>query len=170
MDAAKFCDSKFGHATKKPGDKWAFVYYLPRHILRDLELSTEVVTATTDAEALLGQLHGMSMLLTDPAVLTGPLLRKEAVSSSQIEGTQASLSDVLEAEVNAQKQNSDVLEVQRHLEATKEAFDQLEKLPISQRLLSHVHRVLLRGVRGEEKNPGELRRSPVWIGKPGATV
>ena len=54
------------------------MYYLPRHILRDLELSTEVVTATTDAEALLGQLHGMSMLLTDPAVLTGPLLRKEA--------------------------------------------------------------------------------------------
>ena len=169
MDAAKFQNSCFGRATKKPGDKWAFVYYLPEKLPCDLDISPEVVNAMTDAEAMLGQLQGISILINDPSVLIGPLLRKEAVSSSQIEGTQASLSDVLEAEVDVAKRNSDVLEVQRYLEATQVALDQLESLPIAQRMLSKVHTVLMRGVRGEEKNPGEFRRSPVWIGKPGAT-
>ena len=169
MDASRFVDSAFGHAMREPGKKWAFTYYLPKPIPRQLPLSAEVVAAMSDADAALGHLQGLGMVITDPSLLIGPYLRREALASSRIEGTQASLSEVFQSEVDSTTGDDDTEEVRRYLEATGLAYELAKSLPITQRLVLQVHEVLLRGVRGEEKNPGEMRTSPVWVGRAGAT-
>lgn len=117
----------------------------------------------------MGHLQGLGMVITDPSLLIGPYLRREALASSRIEGTQASLSELFQSEVDATTSDDDTDEVRRYLEATELAYTLATSLPITQRLVLEVHEVLLRGVRGEEKNPGELRTSPVWVGSAGAT-
>lgn len=136
-----------------------------------MDLEPDTVLALSTADAALGHLQGLGALITDPELLIGPYLTREAVASSRIEGTQASLSDVMQAEaaLDVPAQTEDVLEVGRYLQASRQAFSMLEDLPISQRLILDVHRTLLSGVRGEEKNPGEFRKTPVWVGKAGAT-
>ena len=95
----------------------------------------------------------------------GPYLTREAVSSSRIEGTQASLSDVLKSEASESPTGSeDIAEVERYIKAARHGYQQLQHLPITLRLIKEVHGVLLAGVRGQEKLPGEVRRTPVWIG------
>ncbi|WP_314457213.1 Fic/DOC family N-terminal domain-containing protein [uncultured Microbacterium sp.] len=169
MDATKFADSVFGRATREPGKKDAFVYYHPRPIPRGLDLSASVVSSLSEADAALGHLQGLGMLITDPSLLIGPYLRREALASSRIEGTQASLSEVFQAEIDADARNDDTAEVHRYLQATNQAYELAATLPLTQRLILQVHETLLTGVRGEEKSPGEFRRSPVWVGRAGAT-
>lgn len=169
MLAEEFVTGLFGQPTREPGSRWAFTYYLPHHIPRDLPLTAPVVAALSEADAALGQLHGLGILITDPGMLIGPYLRREALSSTRIEGTQASLSEVLQAELDDTSPTRDVREVQRYLEATGLAYRLIADLPISQRLILDVHRALLTDVRGEERRPGEFRTSPVWIGAAGAT-
>lgn len=169
MDAAKFVDSAFGSAVREPGNKQAFTYYLPKPIPRDLELSPSVVAALSDADAALGHLQGLGIFITDPSMLIGPYLRREALASSRIEGTQASLSEVFRAEIDMAAQNDDTAEVAQYLLATQQAYELAKSLPLTQRLILSVHATLLAGVRGQERLPGEFRRSPVWIGKAGAT-
>jgi len=151
VDATRFVDSVFGSATREPGKKDAFVYYLPKPIPRQLELSSTVVASLSEADAALGHLQGLGMLITDPSLLIGPYLRREALASSRIEGTQASLSDIFQSEVDAEARNDDTAEVHRYLQATGQAYELAKTLPITQRLILHVHETLLTGVRGEEK-------------------
>ena len=167
--AEDFVDGPFGRASREPGNVWAFTYYLPRAIPRDLHLGPKVVAALSEADAALGQLHGLGTLITDPSLLIGPYLRREALASTRIEGTQASLSEVFQAELDESRPTEDVLEVQRYLEATKLAHELIGSFPLTQRLILQVHERLLRDVRGEERRPGEFRTSPVWIGGAGAT-
>ncbi|QIM15675.1 Fic family protein [Leucobacter insecticola] len=169
MDIDAFPDTPFGRATIEPGNKWAFVYYLPKPIPREPELNAAVIAGLSEADAALGHLQGLVMVVKDPSLLIGPYLRREALASSRIEGTQASLSDVFQSEIDDAAQNDDTAEVQRYLEATHQAFKLARDLPITQRLILQVHETLMAGVRGEEKSPGELRRSPVWVGRAGAT-
>ena len=169
MDSTKFQDTVFGRPAIEPGNRWAFTYYLPRPIPRNLELPPTVVAKLSEADAALGQLAGLATIVTEPNLLIGPYLRREAVSSSRIEGTQTSLSEVFESELQGNPASSDVREVQQYLAATNLAYSLLASLPITQRLILQVHAELLTGVRGEEKSPGELRRSPVWVGSAGAT-
>lgn len=170
MDASAFNDSPFGAPTRQPGTRWAFTYYLPKPIPRDLTLSPQVVAALSEADSGLGHLQGLGMLIPDPSLLIGPYVRREAVASSRIEGTQASLSDLYRSEVDTAAANDETAEVQRYLAATRRAHDLAQDLPITQRLILDVHATLLEGVRGEEKSPGEYRRSPVWIGDHGSTL
>ncbi|WP_273661545.1 Fic family protein [Corynebacterium heidelbergense] len=128
-----------------------------------------MVRELTRASSALGHLKGLNVLISDPRVLIGPYIKREALASSRIEGTQASLSDVFESEVSEDEVSDDIKEVQRYLDASKLAFELREKLPMTQRLLLKVHRVLMEGVRGEERQPGKLRTSPVWIGASGDT-
>lgn len=169
MDASKFVDSAFGLPTREPGKRWGFTYYLPKAIPRQLSLSYDAVVAMSEADAALGHLQGLGMVITDPSLLIGPYLRREALASSRIEGTQASLSELFQSEVDAAVSDDDTDEVRRYLEATELAYRLAKELPITQRLVLQVHETLLRGVRGDEKNPGELRTSPVWVGPSGAT-
>lgn len=167
MDAAAFIDSPFGGPRRDPG-KWSVTYYLPKPIPRDIALTPAVIRALSDADGALGHLQGLGMVVRDPSALIGPYLRREALASTRIEGTQASLSEVFQADLG-ETPNDDIKEVQRYLEATKLAHELANELPITQRLLLDVHETLLRHVRGEERRPGEYRISPVWIGGPGAT-
>ena len=169
MEASDFTDTAFGRATRESGNPHAFTYYLPHPIPRDLALSRPIIAALSDADAALGHLNGLGMLVTDPGLLIGPYLRREALASSQIEGTQASLSEVFQAELDDHRPSTDVLEVRRYLEATGRAQDLIRTLPLAGRLVLDVHRCLLSDVRGEDRRPGEFRTSPVWIGGAGAT-
>lgn len=166
MDPKDFVAPEFGVAAREPGNRWAFWYFMPEPITRDLVLTTETVATLSEADAALGHLHGLGQLVPDPELLLGPYLTREAVASSRIEGTQASLSDVLKAEVSSDlsRKNEDVREVERYLAAARRGLELIETLPITQRLVKELHRILLAGVRGEEKLPGEFRRSPVWVG------
>ncbi|MDR0284781.1 MAG: Fic family protein [Propionibacteriaceae bacterium] len=168
MDGSQYCESLFGKPWREPGNRWAFTYYLPNAIPREVPLDATLVNALSDADAALGLLGGLAMLITDPSLLIGPCLRREAVASTRIEGTQASLSDLFQSEVES-IENDDIEEVRRYVEATELAYNLAQSLPITQRLVLQVHAVLLKGVRGKERNPGELRMSPVWVGSANAT-
>lgn len=134
---------------------------------RALELTSETVLALSEADSSLGHLQGLGRLIKEPELLVGPYLTREAVASSRIEGTEASLSDVLQAEVSdTSQQSDDIAEVSRYLAANRRALQLLHELPISRRLILQVHRVLMEGVRGEDRLPGEFRQSPVWVGSP----
>lgn len=165
MDEARFLESPFGRAMRRPGDPWAFTYYLPAPLPRHLELKPATVLTLSEADASLGLLNGLGKLIADPEVLLGPFLTREALASSRIEGTNASLSEVLKADgTDDIHRSDDVAEVDRYLAATRLGMHLSDSLPLSQRLIVELHRELLTGVRGEEKRPGELRTTPVWVG------
>lgn len=167
MGPAIFEDSTFGEAVREPGNKWAFWYFKPSPIPRDLLLATRTIKALSEADASLGRLQGLGALIRDPQLLLGPYLTREAVASSRIEGTQASLSDVLQADASDSPTSSeDIAEVERYIAATHRGYELVNELPITARLVLELHATLLSGVRGQEKLPGEFRRSPVWVGSP----
>jgi Fic family protein len=167
MDPSRFASEAFGIVDREPGNKHAFWYFRPSPIPRNLDLDLATIDALSEADAALGQLHGLGRLIPQPDLLLGPYITREAVASSRIEGTEASLSDVLQAEVeDSGPRNEEVAEVERYVEATRLGLELINTLPISQRLVSQLHKVLLNSVRGAEKLPGEFRRSPVWVGSP----
>ncbi|MGD0377869.1 MAG: Fic family protein [Streptosporangiaceae bacterium] len=165
MDPTLFTSKEFGRVMKRPGDKWAFWYFEPCPIPRALSLDPATVIALSAADSALGRLSGVGRLVRDPGMLAQPYLRREALASSRIEGTVASLSDVLQAEANDEPtDDEDVTEVINYQRALSQGINLLEELPLSTRLVREIHRTLLTGVRGQGKLPGELRDSPVWIG------
>jgi Fic family protein len=119
-----------------------------------------------------GILHGVP----NPSVLLSPLTMQEAVLSSRIEGTQATLGEVLEFEAEGDlfdestPKKIDIFEVLNYRKALREGTRLLETLPLSQRLIKETHRVLMQGVRGKNKAPGDYRRIPNWIGPDGCTI
>ena len=119
----------------------------------------------SEADRALGRLAGAGRQLPNPHLLIHPYTTREAVASSRIEGTQASLSDVFDAEAR-ESSTGPVAEVRNYIRALDRGLDRLAVLPVSKRLLCEVHGVLLSHVRGHEKLPGELRRSQNWIGSP----
>lgn len=126
-------------------------------------LSEETQCLLQDAAVHLAELRTASGLIPDMGLFVSTYVRKEALLSSQIEGTQCTLEDVLDpgAEENA---NLDVSDVINYVNAVNYAVERLKTLPLSNRLLREIHGVLLQGVCGQEKNHGELRRSQNWIG------
>lgn len=118
------------------------------------------------AERALGRLDGITMLLPRQELFLYMYVRKEAVLSSQIEGTQSTLSDLLRFEIEAQAGQpiDDIREVSNYVDAMMYGLGRLEKLPLSLRLIREMHERLLQSGRGGTKNPGEFRRSQNWIG------
>jgi len=135
-------------------------------------MDEEMITLLSDADRALGRLDGSIQTLPDPELFVFMYVRKEAVLSSQIEGTQSSLNDVLEAEaaISDPDRPRDVAEVLNYVDAMNRGLDRLDEIPVSTRLLREIHERLLRGVRGADLSPGELRTSQNWIGPGGATL
>jgi Fic family protein len=135
-------------------------------------MGEELLALLSDADRALGRLDGSIQTLPDPDLFVFMYVRKEAVLSSQIEGTQSSLNDVLEAEaaISDPDRPRDVNEVLNYVDAMNYGLSRLNDLPISVRLLKEIHEHLLKDVRGADKQPGELRRSQNWIGPGGATL
>jgi Fic family protein len=126
------------------------------------------------AAAAVARYDGMLAAVPNPAVLLAPLTTQEAVLSSRIEGTQATMGEVFEFEAGQEaaspERREDIQEVLNYRAAMREAERLLADVPLSQRVLREAHKVLLAGVRGQNKSPGEYRRIPNWIGPPGCTV
>ena len=162
MDRARFTSDTFGRVIET-GGRFPFDAFVPAPLPRNLQLSPDVVKALSEADRALGRLAGAGRLLPNPHLLIGPYMLREAVASSRIEGTQASLSDVLEASTGG-RDDGDSDEVLNYVRALEFGLERLADLPISVRFLCEVHSRLLAGVRGKERLPGEVRKSPNWIG------
>src|SRR5215210_6228035 len=153
------------------GDRrWAFV---PESLPPKLDYGPPLAAALSEADRTLGELAGLGRTLPNPYLLTRPFLRREAVLSSRIEGTRASLVDLFAFEVEPPlfaepERSDDVQEVGNYVRALEHSMARLEELPISQRLLQEMHAVLMEGMRGQQRDPGEFRRILNWIGPPGS--
>ena len=138
---------------------------------RDLEIDRDLLLLQSRADLALGRLFGSTLILPNPDLFVFMYVRREAVLSSQIEGTEASLIDILEYEA-AQKRRverrGDVIEVSNYISAMRYGLERTASLPLSLRLIREIHRVLMTRVRGGEphKTPGEFRRSQNWVGGP----
>lgn len=135
-------------------------------------ISPEMQVLLSQADRALGRLDGSIQTLPHPDLFVFMYVRKEAVLSSQIEGTQSSLQDVLaaEARILAPDRPQDVDEVVNYVRAMNYGLDRLRELPVSVRLIREIHAELLRGVRGSHLTPGEIRTSQNWIGPGGCTL
>lgn len=169
MDAASYRPTEFGNARRTPG-RHGYVAYFPEPIPRALDLPSSTVMLLADAEAALGQLAAVGGLLSNPDLLVRPYLLREAVSSTRIEGTNATIGEVLDADAAGDAPGADVEEVVNYVKAMRWGTGRLDELPISSRLLREMHERLIAGVRGRDLAPGEFRTTQNWIGPPGSTI
>ena len=145
--------------------------FVPDPLPRQLELNSPLVYRLDEASRAVATLSGVGELIMNPHLLIRPFVRREAVLSSRIEGTQASLSELFLFEASGERHpTGDVAEVANYVRAFEHGMELLDKLPISIRLINEIHTVLMRGVRGAEKRPGELRTEQVWIGSSGTPI
>jgi Fic family protein len=157
-----------GHYVRQAGGFAAF--YPAPFPPRDIAIDTRLLELATRADHELGRLVGAAEILPNPDLFVFMYVRREAVLSSQIEGTQASLMDVLEYQASQRsgERRLDVREISNYVAALRYGLKRVRALPLSLRLLREIHRRLMRGVRGGEpsKTPGEFRRSQNWVGGP----
>ena len=143
--------------------------YVPKSLNEvELKIDDELLDLLSEANRLLGNLDGVASALPDRDLFIAMYVEKEAVVSSQIEGTQASLSDVLQR--NNSEKRMETEEIVNYVHSLNYGIELMDKLPISIRYLREIHKELLKGVRGENKNPGELRHSQNWVGPMGCTL
>ena len=138
----------------------------------DIEYDGEMRTLLSKADRAVGRLDGSIQALPNPELFVFMYVRKEAVLSSQIEGTQASLGDVLEVEAKIfdPTRPDDTEEILNYVAALNYGLERLETLPLSLRLIREIHAMLMEGVRGQHATPGEFRKTQNWIGPPGVTL
>ena len=129
----------------------------------------ELVTLLSKANRMLGMLDGISSMIPNIELFLSMYIRKEALLSSQIEGMQATLDDILDPSAE-ENQNVNISDVLNYIKATSYATKSLETLPLCNRLLQEIHEVLMNDIRGGDKNPGEFRRSQNWIGPAGSAI
>lgn len=159
-----------GRLVRQAGGYRAF---LPKPLPPDppLALTLERSRLLDRATLSVGRLDGIAATLPDTDLFVGMFVRREAVLSSQIEGTQASLTDLLLFQVDhVTGAPSDVDEVVNYVAAMNHGLQRLPDFPLSLHLIREIHRVLLQGVRGQHREPGEFRRSQNWIGPAGSTI
>ena len=135
----------------------------------ELNINSNIVKKLVEANRDLVRLDTAAKLIPNVELFISMYVRKEALISSQIEGTQCTLDDILDPDVDGNS-NLDVGDVINYVRACTYAIGRLDKLPLCNRLLREIHKELLAGVRGQEKNPGEFRRSQNWIGAEGCSL
>lgn len=143
--------------------------FRPTPLPVEINMDAEMISLLMDATKALATLDTLSSYIPNMNLFVSMYVRKEALLSSQIEGTQATLEDVLDPliEKNA---NQNVADVINYIKATEFALERLNTLPLCNRLIKETHEVLMKDVRGQEKNPGEFRYSQNWIGASGSTL
>jgi Fic family protein len=147
-----------------------YAAFIPAPLPPELAYDSSLVLALSRADAALSELSGLGRQLSNPHLLIAPYVRREAVLSSRIEGTRASLSDLLLDEAEPDRSaDGDVQEVRNYVAALEHGLERLPALPLSLRLVRELHERLMQGVRGDRATPGEFRRSQNWIGPAGST-
>lgn len=169
MNIEDYRDSPTGTVRKTLQGYWTFI---PNPLPPALTYTPDLVALLSDADRALGTLAGLGRMLPNPNLLVVPYIRREAVLSSRIEGTQTALSDLFffEASRIVPPRAPDVQEVINYVRAMTYGLERLRELPLSLRLVCEIHGQLMEGVRGQERTPGEFRRSQNWIGPPGCTL
>ena len=137
-----------------------------------IQFDAEMQNLLSLADRKLGRLDGITQILPNPDLFVAMYVRKEAVLSSQIEGTQASFADVLSAEYNQieDQRRDDIGEISNYVSAMNWGLERLSDFPLSLRLIREIHQKLLQNTRGSHRNPGEFRTSQNWIGPAGCTL
>jgi len=150
-----------------------YAAFLPTPLPPELVYDQSLVMLLSRADAALSELSGIGRHLPNPHLLIAPYVRREAVLSSRIEGTQTNLSQLMLFEMSPGSGTGDpddVREVHNYVRALDHGIRRLKTLPLSLRLVRELHQRLMQGVRGEHATPGEFRRSQNWIGPPGSTI
>lgn len=169
MQQSDFTEDAPGRLVPIPDGVLAFV---PSPLPPRLVLDTAATNLLADAMHAVGELAGLGRQLPNPHLLIGPFLRREAITSSRIEGTYATAEELLLFEVEKPKSSSkaDVREVANYVRAMEHGLKRLDALPICSRYIRELHEILLEGVRGQDQRPGEFRNVQNYIGLPHAPV
>lgn len=162
VDSHDFADSPYGRPGRSPGPH-PYTVYLPRPIPRTVALDERTTVELSEADRALGRLAGSGRLLKTPYYLANVYIRREAVSSTRIEGTQATLDDLYEAESGGTI-GADVQEVINYVNAMDQGLALIQESPITVELICQLHVTMMAGVRGDDKQPGIVRQRPNWIG------
>src|SRR5580698_3483732 len=159
------------HIPGKRVSQGAYSAFVPAPLPPILEWTPRLIGVLSEADRLIGRLAGEGGRLPNPHVLMRPFIRREAVLSSKIEGTQATLGELLAAEagIAVERSPDDLREVGNYVVALEHGIARLKELPLCVRLIRELHEKLMTGVRGHYATPGQFRKTQNWIGKPGCT-
>ncbi|MBU0459456.1 MAG: Fic family protein [Nanoarchaeota archaeon] len=165
MDSREF-ETAFGVIKEREDLKWGnHLVFIPNKLPPEIRFNKQLALSISRSDAKLGKLSGVGLLLPNPNLLIMPYLKKEALMSSRIEGTRISLSELLLSEAKGTDENiPDAFEVVNYVNAVRYGLDRVEKNPIDLELIKEMHKILMRGVRGKDKFPGEYRDVQNWIG------
>lgn len=164
-------NNRAGHYKSNLSGKMTYNSFVPNPLPPSppIELTEDIIALLVKANSKLAVLESLATHIPNIELFISMYVRKEALMSSQIEGTQATLEDVLNPMLDANI-NRNVADVVNYIKATEFAINRLQTLPLCNRLIKETHAVLMEGVRGQEKSPGEFRHSQNWIGGQGSTL
>jgi Fic family protein len=178
MNPDQFKTSPSGRVIQAGQGEIAYWSFVPNPLPPKLDFDSALIRLLSDADRALGELAGLGRALPNPHLLINPFIRREAVLSSRIEGTQADLADLYAFEAGqfelpgfkSTPPPADAREVLNYVRALEAGLKRLSELPVSLRLIREAHAQLMEGVRGNQAAPGEFRRTQNWIGAPGCTL
>lgn len=164
-------NNRAGYYKQNLSGEMAYKSFVPNPLppVPPIELSEDIVGLLVKANSQLAVLESIAARIPNVELFISMYVRKEALMSSQIEGTQATLEDILDPMLDTNT-NRNIADVVNYIKATEFAITRLQTLPLCNRLIKETHAVLMKGVRGQEKNPGEFRYSQNWIGGQGSTL
>ena len=164
-------NNRAGYYKQNLSGEMAYKSFVPNPLppVPPIELSEDIVGLLVKANSQLAVLESIAARIPKVELFISMYVRKEALMSSQIEGTQATLEDILDPMLDTNT-NRNIADVVNYIKATEFAITRLQTLPLCNRLIKETHAVLMKGVHGQEKNPGEFRYSQNWIGGQGSTL
>ena len=164
-------ENRSGYYKKNLSGDLAYESFCPSPLppSPNVDLNQDGIKLLIESNKMIALLNGLSARIPNMDLFVSMYVRKEALMSSQIEGTQCTLDDILSPEVE-KNINLDVSDVINYIKATDFAIKSLDTLPLCNRLIRDIHAVLMNNVRGQDKNPGEFRNSQNWIGGAGSTI
>src|SRR5271170_4494023 len=164
--------AKTTHIPGKKAPQGKYSAFVPNALPPKLDWTPRLIRVLSDADRLIGKLAGEGGRLPNPHILMRPFLQREAVLSSKIEGTQATLGELLAAEagVAVDRSPDDLREVGNYVVALEHGIVRLKELPLCVRIIRELHEKLMTGVHGQQATPGRFRKIQNWIGKPGSTL
>ena len=164
-------NNRAGHLKTNLSGEMAYQSFVPNPLppIPPIKITEDMIALLVTANSQLAVLESMATRIPNVSLFVSMYVRKEALLSSQIEGTQATLEDILDPTIEANT-NRNVVDVVNYIKATEFAIKRLEEIPLCNRLLKETHAILMKEVRGQEKNPGEFRYSQNWIGGQGSTL
>ncbi|MBS1268987.1 MAG: hypothetical protein MAG458_01723 [Nitrosopumilus sp.] len=172
MDKAAFANPNGKFVINSDGHETFF----PKKLPPEIKFDPVTITLATEAHTKLGELSGIGELIPNPDLLIRPYVQREAVLSSKIEGTQASIMDIFQYEAKGKKESTEdgehkrIQEVLNYIDALNDCLVKVQTKEINLEMIKNAHKILMENVRGQERTPGEFRKVQNWIGKEGSDI